>query len=271
MKIAVISDIHGNLLALQAVLADIDRSRVSQIFNLGDTLGGPLASARTADLLMQRQIPMIAGNHERQLLTLPPERLNRSDACTASEISPAHSAWLASAPDTAWLSDDVFACHGTPSSDLHYWLETITDRMGQLGSRGVRAATQAEVLERLGQGLHADKASLILCGHTHVPRVVSVPVFNAPVASQPAPTQQRLITIVNPGSVGLPAYDDTHPFAHAIETGSPHARYAIIEKTAQGWQVDLRCVPYDFEPMAQLAAQRERPDWAIALRTGCMQ
>ncbi len=261
MRIAVISDIHGNLLALQAVLADIDRSRVSQTFNLGDTLGGPLASARTADLLMQRQIPMIAGNHERQLLTLPPERLNRSDACTASEISPAHRAWLASAPATAWLSEDVFACHGTPSSDLQPWLETVTNDVGQHGSRGVRAATQAEVLERLGQGLHVDKASLILCGHTHVPRMVSVP----------APKQQRLITIVNPGSVGLPAYDDAHPFVHSIETGSPHARYAIIEKTAQGWQVDLRCVPYDFEPMAQLAAQRERPDWAIALRTGCMQ
>ena len=95
MKSAFISDIHGNLPALQAVLADIDRLGVDQVFNLGDTLGGPLASARTADLLIQRQIGMIAGNHERQLLTLAPERLNRSDACTASEITCEHRAWLA--------------------------------------------------------------------------------------------------------------------------------------------------------------------------------
>ena len=64
---------------------------------------------------------------------------------------------------------------------------------------------------------------------------------------------QRLVTVVNPGSVGLPAYDDVHPFKHIIETGSPHARYAIIEQTTAGWQIDLRSVPYDFEPMALLA------------------
>jgi predicted phosphodiesterase len=254
MKIAVISDIHGNIDALQEVLADADRAGVDQIFNLGDTLGGPLASARTANLLMQRKIPMIAGNHERQVLTLPLDKLNPSDACTASEINVAHRAWLASAPPTQWLSDAVFACHGTPSSDLHYWLETITDDFGQHGSPGMRPATQPEVEQRLGHGAHADKATLILCGHTHVPRVV----------------QARGITIVNPGSVGLPAYDDTHPFKHYVETASPHARYAIVQKTPHGWHTELRSVPYDFEPMARMAEQRGRPDWAIALRTGRM-
>jgi predicted phosphodiesterase len=254
MKAAFISDIHGNLDALREVLADADRAGVDLIFNLGDSLGGPLASARTADLLMQRQIPMIAGNHERQLLTLPTHELNRSDACTASEINAAHRAWLASAPPTQWLSDEVFACHGTPRSDLHYWLETVTDDFGQHGSRGMRAATQAEVALRLGHGAHADKATLILCGHTHVPRVAQV----------------RGITIVNPGSVGLPAYDDVHPFKHYVETGSPHARYAIVQKMQRGWHTELRSVPYDVEPMARMAEQRDRPDWAVALRTGRM-
>ena len=123
MKIAILSDIHGNLPALQAVLAEIDAAGVDCIINGGDTLGGPLESARTADLLMQRRIPMIAGNHERQLLTLPPDHLSRSDACTASEISTGHRAWLASVPPTLWLLDNVFVCHGTPHSDLHYWLD----------------------------------------------------------------------------------------------------------------------------------------------------
>ena len=259
MKIAIISDIHGNLHALQAVLAEIDRAGVDLIINVGDTLGGPLESARTADLLMARGIPMIAGNHERQLLSLPPGKLNRSDACTASEISSAHRAWLASAPATAWLADDVFVCHGTPHSDLHYWLETVTDDFEPNGAPGVRAATQAEVLERLGTGPHL-KASLIICGHTHIPRVVSVP----------SPAGGHLITIVNPGSVGLPAYDDVHPYKHHIETGSPHARFAIAEQSTAGWQIGLCCVMYDFESMAQLAESRQRPDWAIALRTGRM-
>ena len=262
MKIAIISNIHGNLPALQAVLAEIDREGVDHIINVGDTLGGPLESARTAELLMARGIPMIAGNHERKLLTLPPEKLNRSDACTAGEVSQAHRTWLASAPATLWLAGDVFVCHGTPTSDLLYWLETVTDdfgQHGQIGSNGVRAATQAEVLTRLGSGPHL-AASLIICGHTHIPRVVSV---NSPASG-------NLITIVNPGSVGLPAYDDVHPFKHHIETGSPHARYGIAKQTSRGWQVDLRCVMYDFESMAQMAESRQRPDWAVALRTGRM-
>ena len=259
MKIAIISDIHGNLPALQVVLAEIGVSGVDRIINVGDTLGGPLESAKTADLLMQRKIPMIAGNHERQLLTVPPEKLGASDACTASEISSAHRAWLASAPPTVWLSEDVFICHGTPHSDLHYWLETVTDDFGQQGSPGIRAATQAEVLERLGTGPH-NAASLIVCGHTHIPRVVSVA----------SPTGGHLITIVNPGSVGLPAYEDGHPFKHYMQTGSPHARYAMAEQTASGWRIELRCVMYDFESMARLAESRQRPDWAVALRTGRM-
>lgn len=264
MRIAVISDIHGNLKALQAVLADIDRMQIDQIINLGDTLGGPLESALTADLLMQRAIPMIAGNHERQLLTLPPEKLNRSDTCTAREITADHRAWLASAPDTMWLSDDLFACHGTPNSDLQYWLETITDDFGINGSPGMRAASGAEIAQRLGQGEHTNKANLILCGHTHIPRVVTISVEDA---------SQKLhnITIVNPGSVGLPAYDDTHPHKHFVETSSPHARYAVVQKTVDGWKTELLNIAYDFEPMARLAEQRDRPDWAIALRTGRMQ
>jgi predicted phosphodiesterase len=260
MKIAAISDIHGNLSALQAVLADIDREGVDRIINCGDTLGGPLESAKTADLLMTRQIPMIAGNHERQLLTLPPEKLNRSDACTASEINAAHRAWLASAPPTLWLTEDVFICHGTPFSDLHYWLETITPDFGQHGSVSVRAASHAEVLERIGSGEHTRRASLIVCGHTHVPRMVQVA----------SPDDGHMITVVNAGSVGLPGYDDVHPYPHWIETGSPHARYALMEKTPTGWKVELRSVPYDFEPMAQLAERRSRDDWARPLRTGRM-
>lgn len=259
MKIAIISDIHGNLPALQAVLVDIDEAGVDQIINCGDTLSGPLDAARTADLLIQRRIPMIAGNHERQMLTLPANKLNASDTFALAQLSDQQRAWLATALPTAWLADDIFVCHGTPHSDVQGWLETVTNDFGVNGSPGVRSATHAEVLERLGTGSHT-QASLILCGHTHNPRVNSVA----------SPTGGHRITIVNPGSVGLPAYDDAHPYRHHSETGSPHARYAIAEQTASGWRIELRCVMYDFESMALLAESRQRPDWAVALRTGRM-
>jgi hypothetical protein len=53
-----------------------------------------------------------------------------------------------------------------------------------------------------------------------------------------------------------------------IETGSPHARYALFERGAAGWHVTLRAVAYDWEGAAQRADQEGRPDWAHTLRTG---
>ncbi len=255
MKLAVISDIHGNLLALRAVLADMTRQGVDEIVNLGDILSGPLQPAETADLLMEQNFPTIRGNHERQLLALldcPDRQFDpaTSDGYTAGCLSPAHRAWLQALPVSLALSDEVLLCHGTPGNDLQYWLETVVPGFAQGEGPGVRAATQAEVAARMGKVSH----SLVLCGHTHVPQLV----------------QCGDTLIVNPGSVGLPAYADADPYPHVIETGTPHARYALLEKSGHGWHVDLRAVPYDHMAQAHVAASRQRPDWAHALATGCM-
>jgi hypothetical protein len=74
--------------------------------------------------------------------------------------------------------------------------------------------------------------------------------------------------VVNPGSVGLQAYDDELPFKHYIEAGTPHARYALIECDADTWKVQLRQVGYDHEAAARQAEANGRGDWADALRTG---
>lgn len=253
MKLAVISDIHGNLLALKAVLADIARQGIKQTVNLGDILSGPLQPAETADLLMAQVFPTIRGNHERQVLALfdrpiGPIDPSTSDGYTAYQLLPAHLVWLRGLPVSLALNADVLLCHGTPGSDLQYWLETVVPGFGQYGSPGVRAATPAEVAARLGSAMHP----VVLCGHTHVPRLA----------------QSGDVLVINPGSVGLPAYDDSHPHPHVIENGAPHARYAVLEKTAQGWQVDLRAVPYDYLAQAAAAARNGREDWAHALATG---
>jgi len=79
MKIAVISDIHGNVAALDAVLADIASRQVDQIVNLGDICSGGLFPRETADRLMILGLPTIRGNHERQLSDQPRERMGFSD------------------------------------------------------------------------------------------------------------------------------------------------------------------------------------------------
>jgi predicted phosphodiesterase len=255
MKIAVISDIHGNLLALEAVLADIARQGVDRTVNLGDILSGPLQPAETADLLMAQDFITIRGNHERQLLALlepgapAPESLG-SDGFAAGKITTRQADWLRGLPAARVLEPGIRLCHGTPDTDLQYWLETVVPGLGKDGATGTRPATTHEVRERLGN----EQRALVLCGHTHVPRVV----------------QCGGTLVVNPGSVGLQAYSDAHPWPHVVENGAPHARYALLEQAPGGWHVVLRAVPYDHETQADVARRHGRPDWAHALLTGYM-
>lgn len=247
MRIAVVSDIHGNLPALEAVVHDLGRRGVDRVVNLGDNLSGPLLVRETARYLMAQDWVHLAGNHERQLLALDlatPDiaRLQPSDAYARAQLGAAELAWLATLPPTMRLSPEVLLCHGTPSSDITYFLETLApDQM--------RLASDVEITERMGD----TAAELILCGHTHIPRAVRA---------------ANGTLIVNPGSVGLQAYDDDRPYFHMIENGSPDARYAIVERIDGAWTSTLIAVPYDARPMAALALRNGRPEWAHALLTG---
>ena len=242
MKIAVLSDIHGNISALDAVIAHANSQSVDQIVNLGDICSGALWPEETADRLMGLNLPTIRGNHERQVLNCALDQMGLSDKRARLTLREDQLAWFAALPETLRFSDDVVLVHGTPDSDLIYFLETVTEH-------GVRPATLDEVAERAG----TTDASLILCGHTHVPRAVRL-------------TDGRLI--VNPGSVGLPAYDDDHPFPHVIENGAPHARYAIVTKENGEWEASFHMVAYDWEKAAREAEAHGRLDWAKSLRTG---
>jgi predicted phosphodiesterase len=251
MRIAAVSDIHGNLPALEAVLADIARLGADVTVNLGDIASGPLWPRETIDRLAALALPTIAGNHERQVLTDPPERMSASDAFAAAAITDEQRAWMRALPATRWLAADVLLCHGTPTSDADAWLETVVP--GPLPA--IRPALASEIAARAaGAGDDLGDATLVLCGHSHVPRIVQL---------------DERVLVVNPGSVGLPAYEGHTPHPHVVETGSPHARYALIERGAGGgWHVSQRAVTYDWHASAARAAAGDRPEWALALRTG---
>ena len=244
MRIAVLSDIHGNLPALTAVVRDFQRRGVNAVVNLGDSLSGPLLPLETAQFLMEQNWITLAGNHERQLLSPGPEGRGRSDAFAWERLSSRELTWLAGLPPSIQFTDEILLCHGTPESDMDGLLETI-------GHGHTRVASAREIDTRLSKTRHP----VVLCGHTHVPRALR------------SSSGQLL---VNPGSVGVPALASALPHPHVVETGSPDARYAILERHAGAWQPLLLSVPYPHQTMAALAKANQRPDWERALQSGYM-
>jgi len=228
-------------LALEAVVADIGSASADLTANLGDLVAGPFDPAGAAEAQMALACPTLRGNHDRWVVEDPSRR---TDALARSLLSAAHLDWLSALPATLSLADgDVFACHGSPASgDTEYLLEDVSSGRAVL-------APDADLAPRLsGIG----RAGLVLCGHTHLPRVMKV----------------GGVLVVNPGSVGWPAYSDVDPCPHSIEVGSPYARYAIVTRAPTGWSVELRSVTYDWEAAAGQAEFHDRPDVAYAARTG---
>jgi len=241
LRFAALADIHGNIWALEAVLADIRSRGIDLIVNLGDHLYGPLDPVRTADRLIALDLPSISGNQDRELFDSTPAEGTLLENRQA--LREEHRTWLGKLPSTLlWPEQDVLLCHGTPFADNIYLLE-------QAHAAGVSLATPEKILSLLGGVSH----SLILCGHSHIPRTVTLP--QGP-------------TIVNPGSVGLQAYTDDLPLPHAMQAGSPHARYAILTRHKQGWQVEHVSVVYDWNRAAAVAARNGRADWAQWLKSG---
>jgi diadenosine tetraphosphatase ApaH/serine/threonine PP2A family protein phosphatase len=243
MRFAAIADVHGNYLALQAVLADIRGQGIDDIVNLGDMASGPLDARRTLDIMMGMNATCVRGNHDRYLTDDKPEDMYPSDRFSHGQLEEAHLDWLRALPFETVYRDSVYLCHATPSDDNTYWLEAVTPD-------GVMHRAVIEDIEDKAKGI---EQSLILCAHSHIPRAVRL---------------RDGRTIVNPGSVGCPGYRDVAPFPHIMETGTPDACYAILDGGSDSWQVTFCQVPYDHDAMATLARHNGRPEWASALATG---
>jgi predicted phosphodiesterase len=238
--IAVLADVHGNRWALDAVLDDARQAGAQSFVDLGDCVAGPLDPLGTARRLMALGAITVRGNNDRAVL----EGDQAPSAMFArQQLDDAALDWLARLPAIAPVDDnEILACHGSPDDDTCYLLEKVTPE-------GVRPRGRSEVVRLLG----ATTARVVLCGHTHLARLLPL-------------RDGRMV--VNPGSVGLPAYDDDQPYPHAMQSGSPHARYALLRRADHSWDVELRAIPYQWHEAAAAARAHGREDWAVSLETG---
>lgn len=244
-RYALLSDIHSNVGALTAVLEDLDQRHVDTIINLGDILYGPLEPLATYELLRSRDIVTIRGNQDRQIYDATPTEIaeNSTLAFILEDLGDEPVEWLRSLPPTARVDDRIFACHGTPSDDTAYLLEDVSSGFPILRDNDSIARAIGDITE-----------PIVACGHSHLAHIVKV-------------EEGRLV--INPGSVGLPAYYDEDPSPHRMENYSSHASYAIIEFSHDfPVHIEIHRAPYDERSASRLAAQRARYDWSGALVSG---
>lgn len=242
-QIAVLSDIHGNRWALETVIKDIASRGIHDVFNLGDSLYGPLDPEGTARMLVKTGWITVRGNEDRMLVS-PPAVFENADTLeyTIKSLGFETRGWLTSLRPTLEINGTFFLCHGTPEKDDSYLLRDVT------GSTTIEKTTEC-----LEQAINKISLPIILCGHDHTPGAITL-------------SGGKLI--LNPGSVGLPAYIDDLPTPHSIENGTPHARYTLLMKTATGWKPEMITLSYDWEAAAAQAKKAGRSDWAEWLLTG---
>jgi putative phosphoesterase len=249
MRTAVIADIHGNVLALDAVLRDLEgRGKLDLIVNLGDCVSGPLWPRETMERLEQLAAVTVRGNHDRRVASDPLGEMGPSDRFARDRLPQAQLDWLGGLPFQLEVAPSVLAFHARPNHDERYLTE------GLANGRLVRASTSS-IVRRL-EGL--DPAyRLLLYGHSHRPELLQLP--------------DGLI-VFNPGSVGCPAYRDDTVLAHVSEQGTPHARYGIVELDPSNavQRIESFAISYDHERAARRAEESGRLEWAHALRTGLM-
>jgi diadenosine tetraphosphatase ApaH/serine/threonine PP2A family protein phosphatase len=144
--------------------------------------------------------------------------MGASDKAADAQLQTRHRDWLSALPPNLEFRNEIFLCHGTPTSDTTYWME-------QVRADGLVQMTPIEDIEAAAEGIDLP---LILCGHTHIPRVVRL-------------RDGRLV--VNPGSVGCPGYVDDDPVHHLMQSGTPDACYAVWKsRRSMGRQLSLRAL-----------------------------
>ena len=221
MRVAAISDIHGNLPALEAVLADIEREGVDEIVVAGDSVSGPWP-AEVFDLLNSIGARIVRGNadraeevmaHSSELGAWNADRLGASRVASVT-------AWPLTLELTVEGLGDVLLCHSTPTSDTPIYTRITPD---------------GELAELLGDVT----ADVLVCGHTHMQ-------YDRRVSTG--------LRVANPGSVGMP-YESRRGAYWAVlgpDIEFRRTEYDVEATVAaiqvMGAPVDARLLEYLLEP-----------------------
>lgn len=232
MRVALISDLHANALALHAVLADARALGVERIVCLGDVATLGPAPHEVLQILREQKVPCILGNHDEFLLdpqlihryTEAPIIIAAVEQCR-SELSTDELRFLATFERTRELplpgNATLMLFHGSPRSHMEDLLATTPP---------------AALAEALGER----RATVMAGGHTHIQML----------------RQHDGILLVNPGSVGL-------PFRNYAQGGPPtvlaHAEYAIVSAEPDALGIELRRVPLSRQALRAAAAAWDGP------------
>ncbi len=222
MRLAIIADIHGNLEALQSVLAALEIEGVEAILNLGDLVGYNASPNECLELLAGKNVWSLAGNHD--LALFDPERAPSFNLIAyqalqwcREQLRPQYQEFLQGLPLLRRMPGAFLACHGSPTSPDTYIAYHF---------QGKRALTHLK-----GE----DSLRVCFFGHTHR-RALWYRDIRGKVALQPLAHPQVVLAaeghyLINPGSVGQP------------RDGNPEAAYAIFD--AAEFSVHFKSTPYD--------------------------
>ena len=245
-RLALISDIHANLPALRAVLADIDdRAHVDAIYHLGDLTGYAPWPNEVVSLLRERAIPGISGNYDSTIAADYKHCGCRADTPHDEELSHISFEWTRShvTPETKkYLGTLPFRLDIRPFGG-HVSGPTITLVHGNqtLNTVYVTEDRSDAFLEKMSKDLGSRPEDVVCFGHTHKPwhRVVDGVQF------------------VNTGSVGRP------------KDGDPRAGYVLLTTEGSGVRIEFVRVAYDIDEAARAIRDSELPaEFADFLRSG---
>ena len=218
MRLAILSDVHGNAFALEAVLADIRAASPDALYNLGDTVWGAADPGRAWALQAQHAPPSVRGNTDERISG---QRAGKDEmrGWLLSQLPgevPSRLAELPTFLDVA--GGEVRLAHGSPRDPWEALMLTETGNGDQ-----ERPATFGELRERL----NGFAGKLCIVGHTHREMMTVV----------------GGVTLVNAGPVSRQ------------KDGLPLARWVLLTRTAESWNVEYRRVAYDIAAAAKWVSQ----------------